>query len=89
MPSRDSEDTHQLRIAVLRVVPKGESSKSWRYKINGDRKQLLLATGSGGDQRIHPEEGFGGLFPIRIALALTDGTFEKSRKWNARAISVV
>ncbi|MDE0909641.1 MAG: hypothetical protein OSB60_04175 [Myxococcota bacterium] len=48
-----------------------------------------MATGSGGDQRIHPEEGFGGLFPIRIALALTDGTFEKSRKWNARAISVV
>jgi hypothetical protein len=28
-------------------------------------------------------------FQFPIALALTDGTFEKSREWNGRAISVV
>ena len=89
MPNRDSEDTHQLRMAVLRGVPKVraqshgdtrstviESSCYWRLDLVEISVSIL-------------RKALAAFFQFPSALALTDGTFEKSRKWNARAISVV
>jgi hypothetical protein len=50
MPNRDSEDTHQLRMAVLQVVPKVRAQSHGDTRSTVIKKPLLTSIGSGGER---------------------------------------